>query len=217
MSSNTPTPVPRSDEQLVLEYRAGKVAAYEELVSRYKLELFHFLARFTGSRTAAEDLFQETFLQVHLSAGTFDTDRRFRPWLFTIGANKARDYLRRNNRRQTASLSAPIDRGGGETGEFIDLMEGDLPMPPEVVSRQETREMVREVVGSMPEHLREILLLAYFHQFAYKEVAQMLSIPLGTVKSRLHAAVGTFAETWKARHGTHGSNIFDEPDNGDAQ
>lgn len=189
-----------TDEQLVLRYRSGDIPAFEALVGRYRIELFHFLSRFTGNRTTADDLFQETFLQVHLSSGDFDTDRRFRPWLFTIAANKARDHLRRNHRRQTSSLSAPVDQHGGDGGEFVDLMQADLELPPEEVGRRELQERVRHTVSLMPEHLREIILLAYFHQFAYKEVSDMLNIPLGTVKSRLHAAVATFAQMWKQQN-----------------
>lgn len=203
MSSNPKNPSQeQTDEELVRRYRAGNIEAFESLVARYRIELFHFLSRFTGNRTTADDLFQETFLQVHLSAGDFDTERRFRPWLFTIAANKARDHLRRSNRRQASSLSAPVDASSGEGGEFVDLMQADLETPPEEAQRHEVQLMVRQTVGLMPEHLREILLLAYFHQFAYKEVAEMLGIPLGTVKSRLHAAVATFAELWKKRTGS---------------
>jgi RNA polymerase sigma-70 factor (ECF subfamily) len=149
----------------------------------------------------AEDLFQETFLQVHESAHTFDVERRFRPWLFTIGANKARDYLRKARRRHTLPLSAPISGEAGEAGgSFADLLEGDLPLPPEGAETQETAELVRQVVDEMPDHLREILLLAYFQQFPYKQIAEILEIPLGTVKSRLHAAVAAFADIWKHRY-----------------
>jgi len=189
-----------TDEQLLLLYRGGQTQAFEALVERYRLELFHFLIRFVGGRAAAEDLFQEAFLQVHLSADTFDTTRRFRPWLFTIAANKARDHLRRNHRRQAARLSAPLDKGGEEGRTFADLIAGDAPVPLEEVEREETRELVRRVMAQMPEHLREVLLMAYFHQFAYKQIAQMLDIPLGTVKSRLHAAVASFAELWKRKY-----------------
>jgi RNA polymerase sigma-70 factor (ECF subfamily) len=189
-----------SDERLLSLYRGGQRKAFEFLLERYKNELFHFLMRFVGSRAGAEDLFQETFLQVHLSADSFDPDRRFRPWLFTIAANKARDYLRRNSKRQTATLSAPIDEDGTDGRSFADLMEGEVPQPTDEVEAQETRELVKEVMGEMPEHLREVLVMAYFHQFAYKQIADMLKIPLGTVKSRLHAAVGTFAELWKRRY-----------------
>jgi RNA polymerase sigma-70 factor (ECF subfamily) len=78
----------------------------------------------------------------------------------------------------------------------IDLLETDSPLPGENVEEQETRERVRATVQGLPDHLREVLLLAYFNQFSYKEIAAMLSVPLGTVKSRLHAAVGTFAQMW---------------------
>ena len=193
-----------SDEELVAAYQAGRSEAFEALVERYRQELFHFLLRFVRRRASADDLFQETFLQVHLSADTFDTSRRFKPWLFTIAANKARDLLRKNTRQRAAPLSAGVDPTQPEGRSFADLLEADLPLPLENVSGEETRERVRQAVEDLPEHLREVLLLAYFHQFAYKDIAEMLSIPLGTVKSRLHAAVGTFADLWRAKYGDDG-------------
>jgi RNA polymerase sigma-70 factor (ECF subfamily) len=66
------------------------------------------------------------------------------------------------------------------------------------------RDLVRQTIADLPDHLREILLLAYFHQLPYRDIARMLRIPLGTVKSRLHAAVGSFAQLWKQRHGQTG-------------
>lgn len=189
-----------TDEQLLLQYQRGRTGAFTYLIGRYEKELFHFLIRFCGDRQIAEDLFQETFLQVHLSAHTFDTNRRFRPWIFTIGANKARDYLRREGKKTAAALSAPLNSSDGEGRTFLDLMEADLELPEEESLREETRQLVQQVLSELPEHLREALLLAYFHQFAYREIAQMLGIPLGTVKSRLHAAVAAFGEIWKKRH-----------------
>lgn len=188
------------DEQLVVAYREGDVSALPELIGRYEKELFHFLIRFAGNRAFAEDLFQETFLQVHQSAKTFDASKRFKPWLFTIAANKARDHLRREKRRRTAPLSAMIDPNGDSDTSFIDLMEADIPLPDTAADDTEIAELVRELADQLPDHLREVLVMAYFHQFPYKDIAQMLSIPLGTVKSRLHAAVGTFAQLWEARY-----------------
>src|SRR5437016_4072044 len=112
----------RPDEQLLLAYRQGDRASFAQLVSRYQRELFHFLVRFLGDRAAAEDVFQETFLQVHQSAEQFDTSRRFRPWLFTIAANKARDLIRSQARRPTNPLQASISPGDDDSGEFSDLM-----------------------------------------------------------------------------------------------
>src|SRR5687768_2047263 len=158
-----------TDEQLLESYRQGNKNAFALLVERYHRELFHFLVRFLGDRAAAEDVFQETFLQVHQSADQFDTQRRFRPWLFTIAANKARDLIRSQARRPTNPLQASISPGDDDSGEFIDLMQAASSMPGEPLERQELAQQVQKTVMGMPEHLREILLLSYFHQFPYKQ------------------------------------------------
>ncbi len=205
--ANPPVPPERDDEALLMRARGGDETAFRTLVERYEQELFHFLLRFVRNRAAADDLFQESFLQVHQSAGSFDPERRFKPWLFTIAANKARDWLRRHRRRQAASLSAEVDAasdgpGGGRT--FLDLMESDLPAPPDLAATSDLAQRVRSVVDELPDHLREVILLAYFQKLAYKEVADMLDVPVGTVKSRLHAAVGTFASLWQQRYPQEG-------------
>lgn len=187
-----------SDEQLISAYRDGDRTSFDALVRRYQRELFHFLVRFLGDRAAAEDVFQETFLQIHQSAENFDTQRRFRPWLFTIAANKARDLIRSNARRPTNPLQATISPGDGESGEFIDLMKSTSELPDEPLQQRELQGKVQTTVMAMPEHLREILLLSYFHQFPYKQISDILDIPLGTVKSRLHAAVAHFADRWRS-------------------
>lgn len=195
-----------SDEELLSSYRHGDRDAFAELVHRYERELFHFLVRFLGDRAAAEDVFQETFLQVHQSAEQFDLDRRLRPWLFTIAANKARDLMRQRARRPTNPLEAPISGGDDDGGgRFIDLMEASIAMPDEPMQKQEVQQRVQGIVMAMPHHFREILLLSYFHQFPYKQISDMLGIPLGTVKSRLHAAVASFAERWEATNPKHRS------------
>ena len=187
----------RSDEQLLEAYRFGDKATFGHLVERYQRELFHFLVRFLGDRAAAEDVFQETFLQVHQSAEQFDPQRRFRPWLFTIAANKARDLMRSQARRPTSPLQASINSSDAESGQYIDLMESAQNAPGEALEKEELQKLVHGTVMDMPDHLREILLLSYFHGFPYKQISEILNIPLGTVKSRLHAAVAHFADRWK--------------------
>jgi RNA polymerase sigma-70 factor (ECF subfamily) len=198
--------VEKTDEQLLAAYRQGDRPSFTHLMSRYQRELYHFLVRFLGNRASAEDVFQETFLQVHQSAEQFDLTRKFRPWLFTIAANKARDLIRSQARRPTNPLQASISPGDDDSGEFIDLMESAAAVPSEPMERAELQEMVQRTVAGMPEHLREILLLSYFHQFPYKQIGEILDIPLGTVKSRLHAAVAFFADRWRSSNrGTTGS------------
>src|SRR6188472_3699314 len=168
-TSNAKPDAAMSDEELLQLHRSGRVEALELIINRYKEELFHFLLRFTNDPASADDLFQEAFLQVHVSAESFDTDRRFRPWLFTIAANKARDHLRRMKSRKASQLSAPIDGNrDGDGGTFADLVEAQLPLPPENLERSDTQDRVRAVVALMPDHLREVLLLAYFNQFPYR-------------------------------------------------
>ena len=196
----------RTDEQLLADYRSGDKASFSELVGRYQRELYHFLVRFLGNRAAAEDVFQESFLQVHQSAEQFDPQRRFRPWLFTIAANKARDLIRSQARRPTNPLQASISPGDEESGEFIDLMQSTNTTPTDTMEREELQRQVQTTVTSMPEHLREILLLSYFHQFPYKQISEILDIPLGTVKSRLHAAVAHFADRWRSTGANPGRN-----------
>src|SRR5882724_9863090 len=131
-----------SDEQLLEAYRFGERASFSQLVERYQRELFHFLVRFLGDRAAAEDVFQETFLQVHQSMNQFDPSRRFRPWLFTIAANKARDLIRSQARRPANPLQATISPGDDESGEFIDLMQSAVEAPSEPMERRELQQIV---------------------------------------------------------------------------
>lgn len=192
-----------SEEQLLLRYTQGDSGAFEQLVRRYRLQLFHFLARFVGDRTLAEDIFQETFLQVHLSAKGFDASRRLKPWLYTIAANKARDALRSRLRRPMAELDAHMGSEDGEQRRYLDLMPAGIASPGQTLENREAAAGVKRVVEQMPENLREVLLLAYFEEFAYRDIAEILAIPLGTVKSRLHVAVKDFARRWKAIQGEH--------------
>ena len=185
----------QSDEALLGAYREGDREAFNVLVERYSNELVQFLAKQTGSRAAAEDVFQETFLQVHNSASTFDLDRRFKPWLYTIAVNKGRDWHRRNARRKAVSLSMNVGRDG-EGQSFADLMEGDLPSPSEGMEDRELQDRVKQIVDGLPAHYREILLLSYFQKMSYTQISETLEIPLGTVKSRLHSAVAAFGAGW---------------------
>jgi len=184
------TAADRSDESLLSDYMAGDRGAFASLVERYRRELHGFLARFLGSNAAADDVFQETFLQVHVAAHTFDRERSFKPWLFTIAANKARDWHRRQKRRRAASLDAPVGTDA-EGARMVDLMEAEAEAPSASMEAAETRDRVKVVVDGMPPMYREVLQLNYFQKMSYQQIAEVLGVPLGTVKSRLHAALVT--------------------------
>jgi RNA polymerase sigma-70 factor (ECF subfamily) len=198
-----------SDTDLLQRHLEGDLEAFPALVGRYRRELFNFLVRFTGDPAMAEDIFQEAFLQLHLAAGTFDFTRRLKPWLFTIAANKGRDAMRKAWRRQAAPLDAPVAGGAEQHTTYAELMPAHVPAPDEAIQNLETRQAVQRIIQQMPENLRTVLLLSYFHEFPYKDIADILGVPLGTVKSRLHAAVQQFARGWKAAGGRAGQGKVD--------
>jgi RNA polymerase sigma-70 factor (ECF subfamily) len=190
---------PPTDEQLLQAYLAGDAGSFESLVRRYSEELYRFLARFVGNASVAEDIVQDTFLQVHLSGDRFDMSRRFKPWLFAIAANKGRDWLRARGRHPELPLDASADRNESDGRRFADFLQDPAALPLDQLATDEQRALVQDIVQGMPTHLREVLIMGYFHKFPYKEMAEVIGIPLGTVKSRLHAAIRFFAEQFEAR------------------
>jgi RNA polymerase sigma-70 factor (ECF subfamily) len=191
-----------TDAELLADFANGNEAAFHEIVSRYKNSLYAFLKQFLNYRELVEDVFQETFLQLFTSKDSFDTNRPLRPWLFTIAANKAKDALRKSQRTAAVPIGTIADSQDLSFDEVINTITSYTVTPYEELEKGETALRVGRIIANMPENLREILILAYFNKFSYKQMAQMLSIPIGTVKSRLHTAVGRFAKEWKASFGS---------------
>ena len=191
-----------SDAELLAHYTAGEEAAFREIVNRYKNSLYAFLRQFLNRHDLVEDVFQETFLQLFTSRESFDTNRPLRPWLFTIAANKAKDALRKWQRTSAVSIGTMADSQELSFDDMLNTVTSDDTMPYDELQRNETSKRVGQIIADMPENLREILILAYFQRFSYKQMAEILSIPIGTVKSRLHTAVGRFAKEWKTSVGS---------------
>ena len=187
----------RTDAELLACFADGDEAAFREIVNRYKNGLYAFLSQFLNHQDMVEDAFQETFLQLFTSRASFDTSRPLRPWLFTIAANKAKDALRKRQRTAATTIGTIADSQEMSFDEVLNALTSDSTVPYESLEKNELSSQVGQVIADMPENLREILILAYFNKFSYKQMAQILSIPIGTVKSRLHTAVGRFAKEWK--------------------
>jgi RNA polymerase sigma-70 factor (ECF subfamily) len=187
-----------TDAELLACFADGDEAAFRELVNRYKNGLYAFLKQFLNHQDMVEDAFQETFLQLFTSRASFDTSRPLRPWLFTIAANKAKDALRKRQRTAATTIGTIADSQEMSFDEVLNALTADSTKPYEQLQESELSSQVGQVIADMPDNLREILILAYFNKFSYKQMAQILSIPIGTVKSRLHTAVGRFAKEWKS-------------------
>ena len=191
-----------TDGELLSLYIEGEETAFSEIVSRYKNGLYAFLRMFLNRRELVEDVFQETFLQLFNSRESFDTSRPLRPWLFTIAANKAKDALRKWQRKNAIPIGTMTDSEDMSFDDMLNSVTSDSTKPYEQLQKDETALRVRRIISDMPENLREILVFAYFNRFSYKQMAEILSIPIGTVKSRLHTAVSRFSKEWKSSVGS---------------
>ena len=186
-----------SDEELLRRCRAdGDSTAFASLVHRYERELFSYLRRYLGNAEMADDVFQATFLQVHLKKEQFEEGRRFRPWLYTIATNQAIDAQRRNRRHRMASLDS---RSGGsdDVAALVDMLAGEGRTADEQMEAEEAREWVRRAVDELPDALKSTLVLVYNQGMKYREAADVLGIPVGTVKSRLNSALLKLNESWQ--------------------
>ncbi len=191
-----------SDESLIAQYRkSGDRGLFESLIRRYEREIYSYLRRYIGNAELAEDAFQGTFLQVHLKCHQFDPARRFRPWLYAIATNQAIDVQRRNKRHRMVSLDRSSngekeDRGNGWSEKLV----GDSPDPYRSAADEENSRWVHESVAMLGESMQQVIHLVYYQGLKYREAADVLGIPVGTVKSRLHAAVQRLGLHWEETH-----------------
>ncbi len=169
----------------------GDSGAFDTLVHRYEDELFGYLRRYTRNAALAEDVFQNTFLQVWTKGKQFDQGRSFRPWLYMIATNQAIDALRKQNRHNHLSLeeTRSFGHGEGESTRLAELLEGQEADPADSMDWSESQEAVRNAVDQLPVIFREVLILAYYQGLKYREIAEILDMPVGTIKSRLHSSL----------------------------
>lgn len=195
-----------SDEDLLLEYCAlGDERVFAQLVYRYERELFSYLRRYLGDASLAEDAFQATFLQVHLKCEQFESGRKFRPWLYSIATNQAIDSQRRNRRHKAVSLDRNNRKDSeDQVGSLLEMMENRQPGPVAELEASERQAWVRQAVDGLPAQYRDVVLLIYYQGLKYQEAAEILDIPVGTAKSRMHTAILKLNEMWVASH-PHGT------------
>jgi RNA polymerase sigma-70 factor (ECF subfamily) len=187
-----------TDEQLLLAYReTGNRDLFAQLLKRYERELFSYLCRYLGNAEMAEDVFQSAFLQVHLKCEQFEEGRRFRPWLYTIATNQAIDSQRRQKRHNILSLdTAGRSSDDDEVCRLVNLLESGEDDPLTYAERTERCDNVRDTLNSLPESMTAVVQLVYYQGMKYREAAEVLDIPVGTVKSRLHAAIAKLTDVW---------------------
>ncbi len=175
--------------------RRGEQAAFAELLSRYRAPVFNLCLRMLKNRDDAEDIAQEVFIKVFGMLERYDERYAFRSWLFKIAANQCIDFIRKN-RVKLLSLDEPMKYQGEEIErEFPDERE----TPDQELEREQLGEILMAIASELPPHYRSMIVLRHQEQLSYDEIAEILDLPLGTVKARIHRARAMMKEKLRRR------------------
>jgi len=173
------------DIVLIRETLTGKKEAFGRLVNKYKNSIFNLAYRMSGSYHDAEDISQETFLQVYKKLKEFKIGLKFHTWLYTIALNICRNKLKRESILKVVSLDKSIEI---EDGEVIWEIPDKSASPEEILIQKEERKRIGEMVHALPLKYRSVFLLRYTEGLTYEEISQVTGLPLGTVEVRLFRA-----------------------------
>jgi RNA polymerase sigma-70 factor (ECF subfamily) len=163
---------------------AGDEQAFAHLLTRYRSRVYGLALRMVQRPEDAADIVQEAFVRAFQALGSFDPNRSFGAWIARIAANLCIDHYRRR-RLHLVSLDAPLD---SEPGDRTRELQDPAPLPDEVMSRGESASQMDALVQGLSPRYRIVILLRYKEDLAYEEIAEILRLPLGTVKARLHRA-----------------------------
>jgi RNA polymerase sigma-70 factor (ECF subfamily) len=183
----------RPDEELITAILDGSERAFQQLIERYQDRLFGLLRRLVRDRFAVEDLSQEVFIKVFRKLHTFNQDSAFYTWLYRIAVNAATDHLERQGRRQ---LRLVEDVGVLDDGEREPGHAGAA----EPVLDDELRRVTREILATLPDKYRTILILREYEDLSYTDMAAVLQCSIGTVESRLFRARKRFKDALSRLH-----------------
>ena len=181
-----------TDESLIAAHCRGDQNAFGEILHRYGDSVLGYLIKMTGDKEQAEDLFQETFKRVHEKSHTFQ-GAEFKSWLFRIATNITYDGFRKKQRTESKCLKANFSTEDGD--DPVSMATADNSFNPSVATvKAEQVEQVRHAVESLPEKQKAALVLAYYQQLSYREVALALDCSVGTVKTQMYRALKTLAQ-----------------------
>jgi len=173
----------RSDEDLIRQVQEGDQAAFRDLMARYRDKLMAFIYSVVRDYHLAEDIFQETFIRVYRQADSYKKEYRFRTWLYTIALNRSRDRLRHFKRRPEVFLDSYPERNWRER------LKSKITGPRDLAGARELENILRRELGKLSENHRQVVVMSRLLGLKYAEIARVLGISSGTVRSRLHYAL----------------------------
>lgn len=172
------------ETQVISEALKGNQKAYENLTERHRLAIYHIIFKIVRNSETAHDLVQETFMKAFSSLGSYRSEYRFSTWLYKIAANCSIDYLRKK-RISALSLDQEVQTKDGAVG--IEVADHSFN-PEKQLERKEQRYNIEEAIASLPDKYREVIIYRHKDDKSYEEIADLLSIPVGTVKARIFRA-----------------------------
>ena len=173
-----------SDEQLIRQYLDGDKKNFEEIVERYLKIIYNFVYRLIGNEKNAEDITQEIFLRVWKNIKKFDTKKSFKTWIFTIAKNASIDYLRK---RKDIIMSTFDNEDGGNV--VLDNIIDEELKPDEIFALAKDKKTVELAMDKISIVQKEIIVLKYMNEMSLFEIAEIMDIPLNTVKSHHRRAL----------------------------
>jgi RNA polymerase sigma-70 factor (ECF subfamily) len=167
-----------TDEELLASAHNKDDEAFEVLMRRYIKPLFYFAKQYVGDDAAAEDITQETFFKAWRNIGKFKTGKTFRPWVYTIARNTALDYIKK---KRAVAFSELDDLDKDDS--FADTVQDTAPLPIEIFEQVESAEQLESAMQALhPDH-RTTLIMHYYEELTFDEIAIVMGKPLNTVKS----------------------------------
>ena len=186
----------REIEMLVERARKGDRTAFGQLVDEYKDKIYNYVSRMLNDPYEAEDVTQEAFLRAYRSLSRFRGASSFHTWLYRIASNLAIDVVRKRKRQEpTFSLDEPLE---SDDGEYEREIPDETGSPEDRTSTRETRVAVRRAIMDLPDKLRDVMILYELQGETYEDIADILDVPLGTVKSRLFNARNRLKDSLEA-------------------
>ncbi len=168
---------------LVKRAKKGDESAFKEIMTRYKKSVFFLILKMVKNEADAEDLTSEVFSKAFFNLDMYAETHSFSTWLFKIASNHAIDFLRRKkNQQRPVNIDEPLNE---ETNWYFEL-KSDEPNPERKLISKQYEQSIRNLMTSLPEEIRKVLALRIFEELSYKEIAEKIEQPIGTVKARLY-------------------------------
>ena len=178
------------DKELSVLAAKGREMAFRQLLSRYERPLFSLVYRMVRDRTLAEDLSQEAFIRAFNAISTYKPRYKFSSWIFKIANNHTIDYLRKRKLDTVSIDGSPHARNQEEEAQTRLVVESHEEAPDRYVESRELGGQIEEAIGRLRPEYRSAVLLRHVEGYTYEEIADIMDLPLGTVKTYLHRARG---------------------------